>query len=165
MDVFERVQKEVPTAKALRMRNEHAQILDAAEIPRFKALDVIASIQPTHCTSDMPWVPARIGAERTAEGAYVWRKLIDARRAHRQRIRLPRRGTEPDARLLRGHHASGSSTASRREGWAPDQRLTREETLRSFTLGAAYAAHAEDADRLARARASWPTSSSCHTTS
>ena len=78
MDVFERVQKEVPAAKALRMRNEHAQILDAAEIPRFKTLGVIASIQPTHCTSDMPWVPTRIGKERTAEGAYVWRKLIDA---------------------------------------------------------------------------------------
>ncbi len=62
-------QKEVPNAKALRMRNEHSQILDAAEIPRFKALEVIASIQPTHCTSDMPWVPTRIGKERTAEGA------------------------------------------------------------------------------------------------
>jgi predicted amidohydrolase YtcJ len=57
MDVFERVQREVPGSRALRMRNEHAQILDRAEISRFASLDVIASMQPTHATSDMPWVP------------------------------------------------------------------------------------------------------------
>ena len=78
MDTFERVAREVPAARALRNRNEHAQILDAAEIPRFAALGVIASMQPTHATSDMPWVPARIGAARTAEGAYVWQKLRHA---------------------------------------------------------------------------------------
>ena len=67
MDVFERVQREVPGARALRMRNEHAQILDRAEIPRFARLNVIASMQPTHATSDMPWAPTRIGLERTEE--------------------------------------------------------------------------------------------------
>ncbi len=113
MDVFERVASEVPAARALRQRNEHAQILDAQEIPRFKALDVIASIQPTHCTSDMPWVPARIGAQRTAEGAYVWRKLARRRRAPRQRVRLPGRGAEPDARPLRRDHAPGPGSGSR----------------------------------------------------
>ena len=66
LDVFERVQAEVPGARDLRMRNEHAQILDAAEIPRFAKLNVIASMQATHATSDMPWVPARIG--RRAHG-------------------------------------------------------------------------------------------------
>lgn len=76
MDVFERVQREVPGARGLRMRNEHAQILDPADIPRFKALDVIASMQATHATSDMPWVATRIGPERTAAGAYVWQKLL-----------------------------------------------------------------------------------------
>src|SRR4051794_10398723 len=78
MDTFARVEREVPGARALRNRNEHAQILDAAEIPRFAALGVIASMQPTHATSDMPWVPARLGAARTAEGAYVWQKLRQA---------------------------------------------------------------------------------------
>ena len=78
MDTFERVQKEVPGARDLRMRNEHAQILDAAEIPRFARLNVIASMQATHATSDMPWVPARIGPQRAAEGAYVWRKLLES---------------------------------------------------------------------------------------
>ena len=61
---------------AYRFRVEHAQILDARDIPRFAALGVIASMQPTHATSDMPWVPSRLGAQRTAEGAYVWQKLM-----------------------------------------------------------------------------------------
>ena len=113
MDTFERVEREVPAARALRNRNEHAQILDAAEIPRFAALGVIASMQPTHATSDMPWVPARIGAARTAEGAYVWQKLRRAGARLAQRIRLPRRGAEPAARLLRRHHPSGHRSARR----------------------------------------------------
>ena len=78
MDVFERVEREVPGARGLRMRIEHAQILDAAEIPRFAKLGVIASMQPTHATSDMPWAATRIGDARVEEGAYVWRKLLDA---------------------------------------------------------------------------------------
>ncbi len=91
MDIFERVQREVPGARALRMRNEHAQILDRAEIPRFASLNVIASMQPTHATSDMPWVPARIGRERMEEGAYVWRDADGGRSDDRQRIGLPGR--------------------------------------------------------------------------
>ena len=78
LDVFERVEREVPGARTLRMRIEHAQILDAAEIPRFAKLGVIASMQPTHATSDMPWAAARIGDDRVEEGAYAWRKLLDA---------------------------------------------------------------------------------------
>ena len=143
MDVFERVQKEVPNAKALRMRNEHSQILDAAEIPRFKSLEVIASIQPTHCTSDMPWVPTRIGKERTEEGAYVWRKLINAGARIASGSDFP--VEEPNPML--GFYAAITRQGvdgQPPEGWAPDQRLTREETLASFTLGAAYASHAED---------------------
>ena len=61
MDIFERVEREVPGSRALRMRIEHAQILDAAEIPRFAKLGVIASMQPTHATSDMPWAATRSG--------------------------------------------------------------------------------------------------------
>ena len=67
---------EVPGRANLRLRVEHAQILDAADIPRFARLNVIASMQTTHATSDMPWVATRLGAERTAEGAYVWQKLM-----------------------------------------------------------------------------------------
>ena len=99
MDVFERVQREVPGARDLRMRNEHAQILDAAEIPRFAKLNVIASMQATHATSDMPWVPARIGPTATQEGAYVWQRLLEVRvscwptdRTFRSKNRIPMLG-------------------------------------------------------------------------
>jgi predicted amidohydrolase YtcJ len=142
MDTFARVDREVPTARALRNRNEHAQILDAAEIPRFAALGVIASVQPTHATSDMPWVPARIGAERTAEGAYVWQKLRQAGARLAGGSDFPVEQPNP----LLGFYAAITRQApdgTPAEGWAADQRLTRDEALRSFTLDAAYAAHQE----------------------
>ena len=142
LDVFERVQREVPGARALRMRVEHAQILDAADIPRFADLGVIASVQATHATSDMPWVPARIGSARTAEGAYVWQKLIGtgARLANGSDFPVE----EPDP--LAGFYAAVTrqdASGHPPDGWMPDQRLTREQALHSFTRGAAYAAHAE----------------------
>jgi predicted amidohydrolase YtcJ len=142
LDIFERVEREVPRARELRPRDEHAQILDASDIPRFASLGVIASIQATHCTSDMPWAARRIGEGRVAEGAYVWRKLIDsgARLAHGSDFPVER----PDPLLgfyaaITRQDTSGAPPA----GWAPDQRLTRVEALRALTLGAAFAAHAE----------------------
>jgi predicted amidohydrolase YtcJ len=142
MDVFERVQAEVPGARNLRMRNEHAQILDAAEIPRFAKLNVIASMQATHATSDMPWVPARIGPERTAEGAYVWQRLLKSGVVLANGSDFP--VEEPNPMLgfyaaLTRQDASGQPPG----GWMPDERLSRDEMLKSFTWNAAYAAHAE----------------------
>jgi predicted amidohydrolase YtcJ len=142
LDTFERVQKELPAARALRMRDEHTQILTAADIPRFKALDVIASMQPTHCTSDMPWAPLRLGPQRVAEGAYVWRKLIDAGARIASGSDFP--VEQPDPML--GFYAAITRQAPNGQppqGWAPDQRLTREEALVSFTANGAYASYAE----------------------
>lgn len=143
LDAFERVQREVPTARALRLRVEHAQVLDAADIPRFAALDVIASIQPTHATSDMPWAAERLGPQRTAEGAYVWQKLIRSGARIASGSDFPVEQTDP----LLGFYAA----VTRRDpsghpagGWFPEERLSREQALQSFTLDAAYAAHAED---------------------
>ncbi len=143
MDVFERVQSEVPGARDLRMRNEHAQILDAAEIPRFATLNVIASMQATHATSDMPWVPARIGDERTAEGAYVWKRLLDSG------VTLANGSDFPveEANPMLGIYAAVTRQDPKGEpanGWMPAERLNREEALKSFTWSAAYAAHAEN---------------------
>ena len=142
MDVFERVQREVPGARALRMRNEHAQILDRAEIPRFASLNVIASVQPTHATSDMPWAPTRIGFERTEEGAYVWRKLIASGATLASGSDFPVELPNP----MLGFYAaitrqdpSGRPTT----GWMPAERMSRDEALASFTRNAAFAAHAE----------------------
>ena len=142
LDVFERVQREVPGARALRLRVEHAQILDARDIPRFAALGVIASMQPTHATSDMPWAPARLGPARTEEGAYVWRKLLTAGATIAAGSDFP--VEEPNPML--GFYAAitrQDPSGHPPGGWMPDQRMTREETLRAFTINAALAAHAE----------------------
>jgi len=143
LDTFERVQKEVPTARALRMRDEHTQILSAADIPRFKALEVIASMQPTHCTSDMPWAPLRLGPQRIADGAYVWRKLMNAGALIASGSDFPVEQPNP----MLGFYAAitrQDPNGKPPEGWAPDQRMTREETLASFTANGAYASHAEN---------------------
>jgi predicted amidohydrolase YtcJ len=142
MDTFERVQKEVPGSRDLRMRNEHSQILDATEIPRFAKLNVIASMQATHATSDLPWAPTRLGAARVEEGGYVWQKLLKSGAIIANGSDFP--VEEPNPML--GLYASitrQDPSGNPPNGWQPDQRLSREETLRSFTLHAAFAAHAE----------------------
>jgi predicted amidohydrolase YtcJ len=142
MDVFERVQREVPGARSLRMRNEHAQILDAAEIPRFARLGVIASMQPTHATSDMPWAAARIGAARVEEGAYVWRKLLDSGAVIAGGSDFPVEEPNP----MNGFYAAitrQDPSGNPPGGWSPGYRMTRDEALASFTRHAAYASHAE----------------------
>ena len=142
LDVFERVEREVPRARELRLRDEHAQILDATDIPRFAGLGIIASIQATHCTSDMPWAPSRLGEARVAEGAYVWRKLIASGAALAHGSDFPVERPDP----LLGFYAAITRQDPNGQppaGWAPDQRFTRAEALRAMTLGAAFAAHAE----------------------
>jgi predicted amidohydrolase YtcJ len=142
MDIFERVQREVPGARDLRMRNEHAQILDAAEIPRFARLNVIASMQTTHATSDMPWVPARIGRARMEEGAYVWRKLLSSGATIANGSDFPVERPNPMLGFYAGitrQDPDGQPPG----GWMPGERMSREETLIAFTRNSAFAAHAE----------------------
>ena len=142
LDVFERVEREVPAARNLRLRDEHAQILSAEDIPRFSKLGVIASMQPTHCTSDMPWVPSRLGATRTADGAYVWQKLMKTGVLIASGSDFPVEQPNP----MLGIYAAVTRQDVRGnppDGWAPDQRMSRVETLKSFTINAAYAAHLE----------------------
>jgi predicted amidohydrolase YtcJ len=142
LDLFERLEREVPGARALRLRDEHAQVLDARDIPRFHALGVIASMQATHCTSDMPWAPDRLGPSRVAEGAYVWQTLLDTRVVLANGSDFPVERPDP---LLGFYAAVTRQTPDGQPpgGWNPSQRLTREQALRSFTLAAATAAHAE----------------------
>jgi predicted amidohydrolase YtcJ len=142
LDLFERLQRELPAARGLRPRIEHAQVLDRADIPRFARLGVIASVQTTHCTSDMPWAPRRLGDARVAEGAYVWRKLIDAGAFLAQGSDFPVERPDP----LLGFYAAitrQDPAGQPAGGWAADQRLTRQEALRAMTINAAFAAHAE----------------------
>ena len=142
LDVFERVQRDVPLARDLRMRIEHAQILDRADIGRFATLGVIASMQPTHATSDMPWVPARIGRARMTEGAYVWHTLLDAGVVIAGGSDFPVEQPNP---MLGFYAAVTRQDASGNPpgGWISSERMSRAQALRSFTLDAAYAAHAD----------------------
>jgi predicted amidohydrolase YtcJ len=142
LDIYARVEGEVPGMRALRPRIEHAQILASSDVPRFAALGVIASMQPTHCTSDMPWAPARLGASRAADEAYVWQKLLKSGARLAAGSDFPVERPDP----LPGFYAAitrQDKAGQPPDGWAPDQRLTRDEALAAFTIGAAYAAHAE----------------------
>jgi hypothetical protein len=142
LDIYEKVYSEAPVARNLRLRIEHAQILDAADIPRFRNLNVIASMQTTHATSDMPWVPARLGAARTAEGAYVWQKVIKSGAILANGSDFPVEEPNPMLGFYAGitrQDPDGNPPG----GWMPDERLSRAEVLKAFTWNAAFAAHAE----------------------
>lgn len=124
-----------------RLRIEHAQVLAPEDIPRFAALGILPVVQPTHCTSDMPWAPARLGPRRTA-GAYAWRSLIAAGSILPAGSDFPVERPDP----LRGFYAAVTRQDEDGQppgGWAPDQVLTREEALAAFTLWAATAAFEE----------------------
>ena len=114
-----------------RLRVEHAQILAPADIPRFARLGVVPSMQPTHCTSDMRWAGERLGPERLV-GAYAWRSVLDSGAYVAGGSDFP----VEDANPFHGIHAA--VTRRPREGddpgWQPEQRMTRDEAVRAFTI-------------------------------
>jgi predicted amidohydrolase YtcJ len=126
--------------EGLRWRIEHAQHLHPQDIPRFGALGVIASVQGIHCVSDAPWVPIRLGARRAAEGAYVWRSLVDSGARLANGTDVPVEDIDPFANF----HALITRKTGDGDRFHPEQRLTREEALRAYTLDNAYAAFEED---------------------
>ncbi len=123
----------------LRWRVEHAQHLNAADIPRFAKLGVIASMQGIHCTSDAPYVLARLGAARAEEGAYVWRKLLASGAVVGNGTDAPVEDIDP----LASFHATVTRQLKDGSVFFPAQRLTRLEALRSYTTANAYAAFEE----------------------
>jgi hypothetical protein len=142
LDAYEKAMAEHPEARDPRLRIEHAQILDAADIPRFGRLGVLAAVQGIHCPSDRPWAPARLGEGRVKEGAYAWRKLLDAGARVLNGTDAPVEDLSP----IRNFHATVTrQDASGRPpgGFDPDQKLTRTEALRTMTLDAAYGSFAE----------------------
>jgi hypothetical protein len=125
-----------------RFRVEHAQILAPQDVPRFRELGVLASIQTRHATSDGPWAPERLGAGRAEREGYVWRSLLDAGARICNGTDAP---VEPIAPLLNLHAAV---TRLDEEGrlaapFFPKQCLTREEALASVTVDGAFAAFEE----------------------
>ena len=142
LNAYEQAEKEVPDAHDPRLRIEHAQVVAPEDIPRFAKLGIIASMQPTHCTSDMAWAEKRLGPERV-KYAYAWRSLKDSR-AH-----LPLSSDFPGETLNPFYGIFAAITRQDPQGnppggWHPEQRLTREEALRGYTLEAAYAEFQED---------------------
>ena len=130
-----------PTIRAQRHRVEHAQILRPQDIDQFAQLDVIASIQPTHATSDKNMAEDRLGASRL-QGAYAWNTLLRSQAQLAGGSDFP---VEP-ANPLYGLHAAVTRTDREGEplgGWRPDEKLSRAEALSLFTEWAAYAGHEE----------------------
>jgi predicted amidohydrolase YtcJ len=141
LNAYEQAEKEVPEAHDPRLRIEHAQVLAPEDIPRFAKLGVIASMQPTHCTSDMPWAEKRLGPER-AKYAYAWRSVKDSG------ARLPLSSDFPGETLNPFYGIYAAITRQDPEGnppdgWHPEQKLTLDEALRGYTVEAAYAEFAE----------------------
>jgi predicted amidohydrolase YtcJ len=142
LDEYQKALSEHPEVKDPRFRVEHAQILDATDIPRFGKLGVIASMQGIHCPSDRPWAPKRLGDARVAEGAYVWRKLLDAG----ARIINGTDAPVEDVSPIQNFHATVTRQDANGQppgGFDPDQKLTRQEALRTMTIDAAYGSFAE----------------------
>ncbi|MBU1421606.1 MAG: amidohydrolase [Bacteroidetes bacterium] len=126
----------------LRLRIEHAQVLDPTDIPRFKALGVLPSMQPIHATSDMDWAAARLGAQRV-KGAYAWKSLINTGAIIPAGSDFPNDIMQP----LWGFYAEITRTDQDGNpigGWYPQECMSREEALKSYTLWAAYSSFQEN---------------------
>jgi predicted amidohydrolase YtcJ len=140
LDAFEIAFREVPLADH-RFRVEHAQILHHEDIPRFAELDVIPSMQSTHQTSDMYWAPNRLGYSRSL-GGYAWRSLLNTGVIIPNGTDFPVEDVDP---LKTFHSAVTRQDANNwpTGGWFPDQRMTRDEALKSMTIWPAIAAFQE----------------------
>ena len=101
LDLFEAAMKANPDKKDVRWRSSTRSTCIPTDIPRFGRLGVIASMQGIHCTSDAVFVPARLGAKRSEEGAYVWQKLMKSGARDRERHRRPGGGRRSHRELLR----------------------------------------------------------------
>ena len=146
LDFYERALNAVPPdqrkIKEPRWRDEHSQIVNPADIPRFKTLGIIASMQPSHAIGDLYFAPSRLGMERL-KGAYVWETFI--------KLGVPVPGGS-DAPVERGEPMIEFYAAVARkdlagqsgEGWHPEEKVTREQALKMFTIWPAFAAFEED---------------------
>jgi predicted amidohydrolase YtcJ len=140
LDAYERALAARPTADP-RFRVEHAQILAPDDVPRFAELGVIPSMQASHQTSDMYWAGTRLGSTRLL-GAYAWRSLLNSG------VVVPNGSDAPVEQVnpLISFHAAVARQDARdwpAGGWYPEQRMTRDEALKSMTIWPAYAAFQE----------------------
>jgi len=141
LDAYEKAIAAHPKSD-LRFRVEHAQVVSLRDIPRFAKLGVLASMQPTHATSDMRWAEARVGPERI-KGAYAWRKLLNTGARVVAGSDFPVERASP----LLGLHAAVTRQDSKGKpagGWYPKERMTLHEAVAAFTVEPAYASFVEN---------------------
>jgi predicted amidohydrolase YtcJ len=128
--------------KSLRNRVEHAQVINVDDIPRFKTLNIIPAMQPTHATSDMNMAENRVGADRL-KGAYAWQTFLKQGSPVAFGSDFPVELSNP----FFGLHAAVTRqdrNNSPNKGWIPSEAVTVKQAFRGFTLDAAYAAHQEN---------------------
>lgn len=144
LDIYEKAINAYPEiTKDHRFRIEHAQHINGNDIPRFASLGVVPAMQAIHMSSDRPWAIGRLGRVRILEGAYVWQKLL------KSNVKIVN-GTDAPVEPI-SPFASYYASVSRKTlqgtpdgGYEPDQRMSREQALRSYTIDAAYGAFQED---------------------
>src|SRR4029077_13754816 len=130
LNVFEEAFKEQPIPQSRRWRIEHAQHLHPDDIPRFAKLGVIASMQGIHCTSDAVYVLQRLGLRRGSEGAYVWQSLIKSGAIVSNGTDVPVEDINP----IECFYASVTRKLPSGATFFPEQKMTREQTLKSYTV-------------------------------
>ncbi len=146
LDWIEEAQSAVPADQRAiadaRWRDEHTQIVDPADIPRFAELGVIPSMQPSHAIGDLFFAPDRLGQDRL-DGAYAWRALIDSGVVIAGGSDAPVERGDPRIEFYAAV-ARRALDGTQTEDWRPDQAVTRNEALRMFTAWPAYASFRED---------------------
>lgn len=139
LNVYERAYQSRPDLTDLRWRIEHAQHINAADIPRFGQLGIIPAMQGVHATSDAPYVPARLGARRAEEGAYVWQRLMKTGAIIANGTDVPVERIDPMANF----HATVTRKVKDGSVFYGEQKMNRAEALKSYTWNGAYAAKEE----------------------
>jgi predicted amidohydrolase YtcJ len=139
LDIYERVFKANPGKSDLRWRVEHAQHVHPQDLPRFKQLGVIASMQGIHAVSDGPWVATKLGPERTKTTSYLFRQLWDSGAIVTNGTDTPVEDVDP----IPSFYGTVSRVTKDGTVFLPEQRLTRAEALKTYTLNNAYASFQE----------------------
>lgn len=140
LNIYEKIFKQNPDKTDLRWRVEHAQHLARKDIPRFGELYVIAAMQGIHATSDAIFVRKRLGRERAKRSSYVWRKLIDSGA-------IICNGTDApveSVNTIKNYFATVTRQLPNGETFFPEEKMTRMEALKSYTINGAYAAFQDD---------------------
>ncbi|WP_414693454.1 amidohydrolase [Ohtaekwangia sp.] len=143
LDRYETAFRENPSVKDHRFRIEHAQHIDPKDQPRFATLGVIPAMQAIHMSSDRPWAIERLGEKRIREGAYKWQTLLKSGARIVNGTDAPVEPVNP----IPCFYAAVTRKTLKGEpegGYEPEEKMTREQALRSYTLDAAYGAFEEN---------------------